>query len=211
MKMHAFSPSRGAALMAFGSLVAFPLVARGAQSDARESIVLAGGCFWGMEAVFAALKGVTQVLPGYCGGSAATAHYDQVSTGTTGHAESVQVIYDPAQISLEKLLDVYFRVAHDPTELDYQGPDEGHQYRSAVFVKTPQQRARVQAVIDRLSAEKAFREKIVTKIEPDTGFYAAEAYHRQYVNLHPDEPYIVINDLPKLAQLKKVYPSLVRS
>jgi peptide-methionine (S)-S-oxide reductase len=162
-----------------------------------------------MEAVFGDLKGVVEAMPGYSGGSAATAHYDMVSTGSTGHAESVRVTYDPAQISLRQLLDVYFLVAHDPTELDRQGPDDGTQYRSAIFVADAGQRSEAQAEIDRLTAEHRFSAPIVTKLEPFRAFYPAEAYHRHFVALHPDNPYVAFNDLPKLAALKQDYPKLV--
>jgi len=171
--------------------------------------VLAGGCFWGMEAVFGDLRGVVEAMPGYSGGSAATAHYDLVSTGTTGHAESVRVTYDPAQISFRQLLDVYFLVAHDPTELNRQGPDDGTQYRSAIFVADAEQRSEAQAEIDRLTAEHRFSAPIVTALEPFRAFYPAESYHRHFVALHPDYPYVVYNDLPKLAALKQDYPKLV--
>jgi peptide-methionine (S)-S-oxide reductase len=184
-------------------------LARPAAAAATQTVVLAGGCFWGMEAVFGDLKGVIEAMPGYSGGSAATAHYDLVSTGTTGHAESVRVTYDPAQISFRQLLDVYFLVAHDPTELDRQGPDEGTQYRSAIFVAGDEQRREAQAEIDRLTAEHRFSAPIVTKLEPYRAFYPAEAYHRHFVALHPDYPYVVFNDLPKLAALKQDYPKLV--
>jgi peptide-methionine (S)-S-oxide reductase len=183
--------------------------ARPAAAAATQTIVLAGGCFWGQEAVFGDLKGVKEAMPGYSGGAAATAHYEMVSTGTTGHAESVRVTYDPAQISLEKILDVYFTVSHDPTELNYQGPDTGTQYRSAIFVANAEQRRVATAMIARLTAEHRFKSPIVTKLETFKAFYPAEAYHRHYAALHPDDPYIVINDLPKVAALKKTFPQLV--
>jgi peptide-methionine (S)-S-oxide reductase len=182
---------------------------RPAAADPVRTIVLAGGCFWGMEAVFGDLKGVTEAMPGYAGGAAATAHYELVSTGTTGHAESVRVTYDPAKITLRQILDVYFLVAHDPTELNRQGPDEGTQYRSAIFVAGDEQRRAAQAEIDRLTAEHRFGAPIVTKLEAYRGFYPAEAYHRHYVALHPDNPYVAFNDLPKLAALEQTYPRLV--
>jgi peptide-methionine (S)-S-oxide reductase len=182
---------------------------RPAGAAPSQQIVLAGGCFWGMEAVFGSLKGVTEAMPGYSGGSAATAHYDMVSTGTTGHAESVRITYDPDQISLRQILDVYFLVAHDPTEMNRQGPDDGTQYRSAIFVANADQRAEAQAEIDRLTAEHRFSAPIVTKLEAFRAFYPAEAYHRHFVALHPDYPYVVFNDLPKLAALKQDYPKLV--
>ncbi len=183
--------------------------ARPAAAAPAETIVLAGGCFWGMEAVFGSLNGVKEAMPGYSGGSAATAHYDMVSTGRTGHAESVRVTYDPAKISLEQILNVYFTVAHDPTELNRQGPDDGTQYRSAIFVANAGQRARARAEIARLTAQHRFPAPIVTKLETFTAFYPAEAYHRNYVALHSDQPYVVYNDLPKLAALKKAYPQLL--
>jgi peptide-methionine (S)-S-oxide reductase len=183
--------------------------ARPAQAAPTQTIVLAGGCFWGMEAVFKGLSGVTEAMPGYSGGAAATAHYDMVSTGTTGHAESVRVTYDPAKISLEQILNVYFTVAHDPTELDRQGPDDGTQYRSAIFVANADQRASAQAEIAHLTAAHRFPAPIVTKLETYKAFYPAEAYHRNFVALHPDYPYVVYNDLPKLAALKKAYPQLL--
>jgi peptide-methionine (S)-S-oxide reductase len=182
---------------------------RTASAAPTRQIVLAGGCFWGVDAVFKAVNGVTATMPGYSGGAASTAHYETVSTGTTGHAESVRVTYDPSKVSLRQLLDVYFNVAHDPTELDFQGPDSGTQYRSAIFVANDEQRAAAQAEIARLTAEHKFAKPIVTKIEPFKAFYPAEQYHWNYVALHPDQPYIAINDLPKLAALKKTFPQLV--
>jgi peptide-methionine (S)-S-oxide reductase len=182
---------------------------RPAAAAPTQQLVLAGGCFWGVDAVFKAVNGVTATMPGYSGGAAGTAHYETVSTGTTGHAESVRITYDPAKVSLQQLLDVYFNVAHDPTELNYQGPDEGTQYRSVIFVANGEQRAAAQAEIARLTAEHKFAKPIVTKLEPFKAFYPAEQYHWNYLALHPDQPYIVINDLPKLAALKKTYPQLV--
>jgi len=186
--------------------LAAPLPAR---AEPSQTIVLAGGCFWGMEAVFGALKGVRQSVPGYAGGAKATAHYELVSTGTTGHAESVQVTFDPAQISYEQILDVYFTVAHDPTELNFQGPDEGTQYRSAIFYANDEQKSRAEAVIAKLTAAHKFTAPIVTKLEPLKGFYPAEAEHMHFVARHPDYPYVVINDLPKLAALHHTFPQLV--
>jgi peptide-methionine (S)-S-oxide reductase len=186
-----------------------PAGAAPAPASPLKHIVLAGGCFWGMEAVFGDLQGVKEAMPGYSGGSAANAHYEIVSTGTTGHAESVRVTYDPAKISLEQILDVYFTVAHDPTQLNFQGPDEGTQYRSAIFVANAEQRRVAQAEIARLTAQHKYSAPIVTKLETFTAFYPAEAYHRHYLALHPNDPYIVINDMPKLAALKKTYPRLV--
>jgi len=171
--------------------------------------VFAGGCFWGMQAVFESLRGVTHVVAGYSGGDAATAHYDMVSTGTTGHAESVEVTFDPSVISYRQLLDVYFLVAHDPTELNRQGPDEGTQYRSEIFYTSAEQRAQAQAAIASLERSKAFDAPIVTQLAPLAGFYPAERYHQDYLVHNPDEPYIVFNDLPKLRALRKRFPELV--
>jgi peptide-methionine (S)-S-oxide reductase len=196
-------------ILALVAPLAFTGAARPAAAAPLQQIVLAGGCFWGMEAVFGDLNGVKEAMPGYSGGSAGNAHYELVSTGTTGHAESVRVTYDPAKISLQQILNVYFTVAHDPTELNFQGPDDGTQYRSAIFVANSQQRAVAQAEIARLTAEHRYKAPIVTKLETFKAFYPAEAYHRHYLALHPDDPYIVINDMPKLAALKKTYPRLV--
>jgi len=202
------SITRSTLLAALLLALAVPLPAKAAAS---QTIVLAGGCFWGMEAVFGALKGVSSSVPGYAGGSKANAHYDLVSTGTTGHAESVRVTFDPAQISYEQILTVYFTVAHDPTELNYQGPDSGSQYRSAIFYANDEQRRGAEAMIAKLTTAKRFTSPIVTKLEPLKGFYPAEAEHMHFVARHPDYPYVVINDLPKLAALHHTYPGLVRS
>jgi peptide-methionine (S)-S-oxide reductase len=199
----------GLALALIAQLALAGGAARPAAAAPSEQIVLAGGCFWGMEAVFRGLNGVSEAMPGYSGGAAATAHYEMVSTGTTGHAESVRVTYDPEKISLEQILNVYFTVAHDPTELNRQGPDEGTQYRSAIFVANADQRDAAQAAIARLTAQHKYSSPIVTKLETFKAFYPAEAYHRNYVALHPNEPYIVYNDLPKLVALKKAYPQLL--
>lgn len=171
--------------------------------------MLAGGCFWGMEEVFESLRGVSNVVAGFAGGSAATAHYEVVSTGSTGHAESVQITFDPKKISYEQLLDVYFNVAHDPTELNHQGADEGTQYRSAIFYANPEQQREAQAYIRKLTAAKTFSSPIVTQVVPLTGFYAAEAYHQHYARLHPDDPYIVNVDAPKMSALAQRFPQLV--
>jgi peptide-methionine (S)-S-oxide reductase len=179
-----------------------------ASAPAAATAVFAGGCFWGVEAVFEHVKGVTRVVSGYAGGSAAGARYDQVSAGSTGHAESVQISYDPSRISYGQLLKVFFSVAHDPTELNRQGPDTGAQYRSAVFFSDAEQKRVAEAYIAQLEATRTFRKPIVTQVAPLPAFYAAEAYHQDYLARHPDEPYIVINDLPKLADLKKQLPAL---
>lgn len=203
--------SRGAVLAQLGFLgtaAALPVRAAAART---ATIVLAGGCFWGMEAVFGSLRGVTSATPGYAGGAKETAHYELVSTGTTGHAESVRVVFDPDRIALESILDVYFRVAHDPTELNRQGPDEGTQYRSEIFTTTAEQGTRAKAVIAKYTAEHRFAAPIVTAVEPLRGFYPAEEEHLNFVARHPDYPYVVINDLPKLAALKRTFPALVRA
>jgi len=182
---------------------------RPAAAAPLQTAIFAGGCFWGMEAVFGDLHGVKQAMPGYTGGNADTAHYDMVSTGTTGHAESVRVTFDPDVISYQQLLDVYFRIAHDPTELDRQGPDDGTQYRSAIFPLNNEQRVEAEAMIKSLTAAHVFSAPIVTKLEAYHGFFPAEEYHRNFVARNPDYPYVVVNDLPKLAALKKTYPQLV--
>jgi peptide-methionine (S)-S-oxide reductase len=175
-----------------------------------QTAVLAGGCFWGVEAVFERLEGVQDVVSGYAGGSKATAHYQIVSTGTTGHAESVQITYDPRQISYGTLLKVFFAVAHDPTELNRQGPDEGTQYRSSIFYTTPEQKTIAEDYIRQLDAAKIFRRRIVTTVVPLQGFYPAEGYHQQFLDRNRTNPYIVYNDLPKLDHLKKEFPELLR-
>ena len=168
--------------------------------------VFAGGCFWGVDAVFKHVKGVQSVLSGYSGGSAATARYMVVGTGTTGHAESVQVTYDPTKVSYAELLKVFFSVAHDPTQLNRQGPDVGTQYRSAIFYANSAQKEVAQQYIAQLDAAKAFGRPIVTQVVALDKFYPAEDYHQNYLALHPDQPYIVYNDLPKLAALRKEFP-----
>jgi len=175
-----------------------------------QTAVLAGGCFWGVEAVFEKLNGVSDATSGYAGGSRMTAHYEIVGTGTTGHAESVQITYDPAVISYGKLLKVFFAVAHDPTQLNRQGPDEGTQYRSSIFYATPEQQTVAEAYIRQLTTANVFTKSIVTKVVPLEGFYPAEAYHQNFLVQHPDYPYIVYNDLPKLDHLKKEFPELLR-
>jgi peptide-methionine (S)-S-oxide reductase len=173
-----------------------------------ETIVLAGGCFWGMQAVFQHVKGVTQAVSGYAGGAADTAQYHIVSGGQTGHAESVQVTYDPSQITLGKILKVYFSVAHDPTELNRQGPDSGTQYRSTIFFAAPEQQKIADAYIKQLNTAGVFSSPVVTTLEPLKGFYPAEDYHQNYAKLHPHNPYIMINDAPKVAHLEKEFPDL---
>lgn len=179
-------------------------------SHGKQTAVLAGGCFWGVEAVFDRLKGVTDVVSGFAGGEKSTAHYETVSTGSTGHAESVKITFDPAQITFGQLLKVYFAVAHDPTELNHQGPDYGTQYRSAIFYQDEEQKKIAEAYIQQLNAAKVFRHPIVTQVVPLHGFYAAESYHQHYLDHNPNNPYIVYNDLPKLAALKKQYPQMCK-
>jgi peptide-methionine (S)-S-oxide reductase len=181
-----------------------------ATAGTEQTAVLAGGCFWGVEAVFERLEGVSDVVSGFAGGSKATAHYEVVSTGTTGHAESVKITYDPAKITYGQLLKIFFAIAHDPTQLNRQGPDEGTQYRSAIFYATPEQKAVAEAYIQQLDAAKLFRHAIVTKVVALDGFYAAEAYHQHFLDRNPTYPYIVYNDLPKLAQLKKDFPEMLK-
>jgi peptide-methionine (S)-S-oxide reductase len=183
--------------------------AQAAPKPALSTAVLAGGCFWGMEDVFESLDGVKNVVAGFAGGTRETAQYETVSSGTTGHAESVQITYDPKRISYDQLLDVYFTVAHDPTELDRQGPDSGTQYRSAIFYADETQHHAALAYIAKLTGEKKFSAPIVTQVVPLHGFYAAEAYHQHFARLHPDDPYIVENDTPKIEQLRKLFPNLV--
>ena len=175
-----------------------------------QTAVLAGGCFWGVEAVFEHLKGVRDVVSGFAGGDKKTAHYETVSTGSTGHAESVKITYDPSQITYGQLLKVYFSVAHDPTELNRQGPDTGTQYRSAIFYMNDDQKRVAEAYIHQLDDARVFSRPIVTQVVPFRGFYAAESYHQHFLDRNPNNPYIVYNDLPKLAQLKKQYPQMCR-
>ena len=179
-----------------------------AAAKGTQTAVLAGGCFWGVEGVFEHVKGVTQVVAGYAGGSAVKPSYEQVSSGTTGHAESVRISYDPSRISYGQLLKVFFSVAHDPTELNRQGPDTGTQYRSAIFFANDEQKRVAEAYIAQLQAARAFARPIVTQVAPLKAFYAAEAYHQHYLDLNPNQPYIVINDLPKIGNLKREFPAL---
>ena len=176
-----------------------------------ETAVFAGGCFWGVQGVFEHVRGVKQVAAGYSGGAASTAQYETVSGGDTGHAESVQITYDPTQITYGRLLQIFFSVAHNPTELDYQGPDHGTQYRSAVFPVNPEQRIVAQAYIAQLDKAHVFSQPVVTRVENFKGFYPAENYHQNFLVLHPDYPYIAINDLPKVTDLKKMFPDLYRN
>ena len=191
-------------------LAATPLRSQTTPPPNTETAVFAGGCFWGVDAVFKHVKGVVQVVSGYAGGKAPTAHYELVSTGETGHAESVEVTYDPAQVSYRQLLQVFFTVAHDPTELNRQGPDMGSQYRSAIFYRSAEQQKAAQAYIAELSHTHLFDKPIVTQVVPLDQFFAAEAYHQNYLAQHMTQPYIVYNDLPKLDRLQKTFPALYR-
>ena len=175
-----------------------------------ETIVLAGGCFWGVQKVFQHVKGVQRAVSGYAGGSKRNAEYETVSNGTTGHAESVEITYDPAQVSLGTLLRVYFSVAHNPTELNRQGPDTGTQYRSAIFTNNPEQMRIAQSYIKQLDATPLYGRPIVTRIEPLPAFYPAENYHQDYATRHPESGYIVFNDLPKVRNLEQLFPQLYR-
>jgi peptide-methionine (S)-S-oxide reductase len=181
-----------------------------AKSPGRETIVLAGGCFWGVQGVFQHVKGVTNAVSGYTGGAKGTAEYETVSTGETGHAESVRVTYDPSQITLGQILRVYFSVAHNPTELNRQGPDSGTQYRSAIFPQTADQARIAKAYIAEINQAHVYGAALATKIEPGKTFYPAEGYHQDYLTLHPEQPYIAYNDIPKIADLKATFPALYR-
>ena len=201
------------ALLVVAALMAAAVPARAqtrAAPEKPQTAVFAGGCFWGVDAVFRHVRGVTAVVSGYAGGGAATAHYDLVSTATTGHAESVEVTFDPARVSYAELLRVFFTVAHDPTERDRQGPDVGSQYRSVVFYGTPEQHAAAVAMIAALERETAYPRPIVTEVVALERFYPAEAYHQDYLAHHRTSPYIVYNDLPKLKQLEARFPKLYR-
>jgi peptide-methionine (S)-S-oxide reductase len=183
---------------------------RGPAAEGPQTAVLAGGCFWGVEGVFERIKGVTNAVSGFAGGAKSTAHYEEVSTGRTGHAESVRITYDPSQITYGQLLKVFFSVVHDPTQLNRQGPDTGTQYRSAIFYANEDQKKVAEAYIRQLDDAKIFRHAIVTQIVPLDGFYPAEKYHQHFLDNNMKYPYIVYNDLPKIAALKKYYPQLCK-
>jgi len=187
-------------------------------SDGVQTVVVAGGCFWGVQGVFQHTAGVVNAVSGYAGGNKATASYETVSTGTTGHAESVEIKYDPKKISYGKILQIFFSVAHDPTQLNRQGPDSGTQYRSAIFTTSDEQQKVTDAYIAQLNAAKVYKKPIVTKVGPLQAFFPAEAYHQDYLTLHPSQPYIAYNDIPKVENLKKLFadnyvdkPTLVSS
>jgi peptide-methionine (S)-S-oxide reductase len=174
-------------------------------SDGIQTVVVAGGCFWGVQGVFQHTAGVVNAMSGYAGGSKNTADYNTVSTGTTGHAESVEIKYDPNKISYGKILQIFFSVVHDPTQLNRQGPDSGTQYRSAIFTTNDEQKKVTDAYIAQLNAAKVYKKPIVTKVGSLEGFYPAEAYHQDYLTLHPNQPYIAYNDIPKVENLKKIF------
>ena len=191
---------------AHGQVPAYAGDSQLAASKGKEIAVLAGGCFWGVDAVFKHVKGVANVVSGFSGGERNTAHYETVSTGSTGHAESVKITYDPSRITYAELLRIYFSVAADPTELNRQGPDVGTQYRGVIFYTDDEQKRVASAYIDQLNKAKVFSAPIVTEVVPFKAFYEAEAYHQNYLALHTDNPYIVFNDLPKLRNLKNEFP-----
>jgi peptide-methionine (S)-S-oxide reductase len=208
------APSRAAE----GAVVIPAPAVDAAPSDGIQTVVVAGGCFWGVQGVFQHTAGVVEAVSGYAGGSKTTAFYPIVSTGTTGHAESVEIKYDPKKISYGKLLQIFFSVVHDPTELNRQGPDSGSQYRSAIFTTNDEQRKVAEAYIAQLDAAKVYNKPIVTKVGRLRGFYPAEAYHQDYLTLHPTQPYIAYNDIPKVENLKRLFaanylekPTLVSS
>jgi len=191
---------------AHGQVPAFAGESQSPVTKDEQTAVLAGGCFWGVDAVFKHVKGVKNVVSGYSGGSAATAEYETVSTGTTGHAESVKITYDPSQVRYSELLRIFFSVATDPTQLNRQGPDSGTQYRSAIFYANEEQKQIALAYIDQLNEDRVFPRPIVTEVVPLQAFYPAEAYHQNFLARHPSYPYIVFNDLPKLRELQKQFP-----
>ena len=209
--------SRAAALIVFAGMAvvgAGPALAQ-AKAETKapatagtQTAVFAGGCFWGVDAVFKHVKGVSEVVSGYAGGAANTAHYEMVGMGNTGHAESVRVRFDPAQVSYQQLLNVFFTVAHDPTQLNRQGPDVGSQYRSAIFFTDAEQEKTAKNLIQKLTTERTFGKPVVTQVVPLQAFYPAEDYHQNYLALHPNQPYIVINDMPKVTQLHLQFPAL---
>lgn len=182
-----------------------------ASEKSQETAVVSGGCFWGIQGVFQHVKGVISATSGYSGGAADTANYEDVSTGSTGHAESVKIFFDASKISYGQILMVFFSVGHNPTELDYQGPDYGTQYRSSIFYSSEQQKKIAENYIAQLGASKIYSQPIVTKVVPLQAFFPAENYHQNYLKLHPYEPYIVINDLPKISSLKNEFPELYRN
>ena len=197
----AAAPSRAAE----DAVVVPPPAADVPSSDGMQTAVLSGGCFWGVQGVFQHTAGVASAVSGYAGGNKSTASYEQVSTGTTGHAESVEIKYDPKKISYGKILQIFFSVVHDPTQLNRQGPDVGTQYRSAIFTANDEQKKVAEAYIAQLNAAKVYKKPIATKVGPLQAFFPAEDYHQDYLTLHPNQPYIVFNDIPKIENLKKIF------
>ncbi len=193
-----------------GSVLPDPVVDAHPSNLGEQTAVISGGCFWGIQAVFQHVKGVKSAISGYSGGSSSTAEYETVSTGNTGHAESVKIVFDPAQISYGQLLKVFFSVAHDPTQLNRQGPDTGTQYRSVIFYANEDQKHIAEAYIAQLQQVKSFPRPIVTQVVPLKAFYTAEAYHQNYATLHPDNPYIARNDAPKVEHLRQLFPDLYK-
>jgi peptide-methionine (S)-S-oxide reductase len=205
----AFAPGRSSADSA--TVVPAPTIDAPASTAATETAVFAGGCFWGVQGVFQHVEGVKNAVSGYAGGEKDTADYEKVGRGWTHHAESVKVTYDPSKISYGRLLQIYFSVAHDPTELNRQGPDTGTQYRSTIFPANEEQAKVAKAYIEQLNAANIFKKKLVTTIEPGKAFYPAEAYHQDFLTHNPSYPYIAINDLPKVSGLKRLFPDLYRN
>jgi peptide-methionine (S)-S-oxide reductase len=195
---------------AHGQVPAYAGESTSPAASGKQTVVLAGGCFWGVDAVFRHVKGVTNVVSGYSGGSASTSQYETVSTGTTGHAESVKITFDPTKVSFSELLRVFFSVATDPTQLNRQGPDEGTQYRSVIFYANEDQKQIALAYVDQLNSAKVFSGPIMTQVVPFKAFYPAEDYHQNFLARNPTYPYIVYNDLPKLHALKKEFPDLYK-
>ncbi len=204
------SPADSSSVIMAGMKIAPPIDIPETKAKGEQTIVLAGGCFWGVEAVFEQLKGVSAVVSGYSGGSVATANYNAVSNGTTGHAEAVKITYDPNQISYGQLLKIYLLIAHDPTQVNRQDPDIGTQYRSAIFFTNPDQQKVAEAYIDRLNQARVFPNQIATQVVPLTKFYAAEDYHQNFIDRNPTQAYVVRFDLPKLAQLRQQFPDLIK-
>jgi peptide-methionine (S)-S-oxide reductase len=204
----AFAPGRSSA---DSTVVPAPTVDASASTAATETAVFAGGCFWGVQGVFQHVEGVKNAVSGYAGGTKENAEYEKVGSGRTGHAESVKVTYDPRKISYGRLLQIYFSVAHDPTELNRQGPDTGTQYRSTIFPANDEQAKVAKAYIEQLNGANTFGKKLATSVEPGKAFYPAEAYHQDYLTLNPRQPYIVYNDLPKIEALKKMFPNVYRT
>ena len=191
-------------------IIPAPQTDNAAASTGVQTAVIAGGCFWGVQGVYQHTRGVVQAVSGYAGGSSSTAKYELVGSGTTGHAEAVKITYDPQKISYGKILQIYFSVVHDPTQLNRQGPDTGTQYRSAIFTSSPEDKKIAEDYIAQLNAAKVYKKPIVTTIEPMKGFYPAEDYHQDYLTLHPNQPYIAFNDIPKVENLKKVFAESYR-